>query len=86
MRVFLFSALAIIAFTATMAVHPTPANAVIYCKTAGVPKGCLMRSAAPVAEPCLSYNLGQMAQSSVRSLATWGTHIRPTAHDLDAQP
>src|SRR5690348_17054964 len=26
-----------------------------------------------------------MAQSSVPSRATWGIHIRPTAHDLDAQ-
>jgi hypothetical protein len=32
-----------------MAVHPTPANAVIYCKTVGVPQGCVVRGAAPVA-------------------------------------
>ena len=50
MRLFIFSA--VIAFVATMAVHPTPANAVIYCKTVGVPKGCVMRGAAPQAEPC----------------------------------
>jgi hypothetical protein len=30
-----------------------PANAVVYCKTAGVPKGCVARPAvaAPVAKP-----------------------------------
>jgi len=27
----------------------TPAEAVVYCKTVGVPKGCVMRPAAPAA-------------------------------------
>ena len=27
----------------------SPANAVVYCKTAGVPQGCVVRRAAPVA-------------------------------------
>jgi hypothetical protein len=49
MRLFILPALAVTAFVATMAVHPTPANAVIYCKTAGVPQGCVVRGAAPVA-------------------------------------
>jgi len=28
---------------------PLPANAVVYCKAVGVPKGCVARPAAPVA-------------------------------------
>ncbi|WQO29759.1 hypothetical protein U0023_06910 [Microvirga lotononidis] len=28
---------------------PEPANAVVYCKTVGVPKGCVARPVAPVA-------------------------------------
>lgn len=28
---------------------PQPANAVVYCKTVGVPKGCVARPAAPAA-------------------------------------
>jgi len=48
-RLFILSALAVIAFVATMAVHTTPANAVIYCKTVGVPPGCVVRGATPVA-------------------------------------
>lgn len=32
---------------AVMAWSP-PANAVVYCKTAGVPKGCVVRPVAPV--------------------------------------
>jgi len=56
MRLFLFSA--VIAFVATMAVHPAPANAVTYCKSVGVPKGCVMRGAAPQAQPCPVVQLG----------------------------
>ena len=56
MRLFLFSA--VIAFVVTMAVHPTPANAVTYCKSVGVPKGCVMRGAAPQAELCPVVQLG----------------------------
>lgn len=33
---------------ATLAM-PTPASAVVYCKTAGVPKGCVARPTAPAA-------------------------------------
>lgn len=40
--------LALAAFTAvSMALGPT--NAVVYCKTVGVPKGCVARPVAPVA-------------------------------------
>jgi hypothetical protein len=53
MRLFILSALAVIALVTATAVHPTPANAVVYCKTAGVPRGCVMRRAAPAAEPKL---------------------------------
>ncbi|WP_457093813.1 hypothetical protein [Microvirga sp. P5_D2] len=40
--------LALIAFTA-LAMTPVPTNAVVYCKTVGVPKGCVARPVAPVA-------------------------------------
>jgi hypothetical protein len=50
MRLIMLSALVVIALVATTAVHPTPANAVIYCKTAGVPRGCVVRRAAPAAQ------------------------------------
>ncbi|WP_441985127.1 hypothetical protein [Microvirga sp. 2YAF29] len=41
--------LALAAFTALFMVAPERANAVIYCKTVGVPKGCVARPVAPVA-------------------------------------
>lgn len=50
MHLFILSALAVIALVATIAVHPTPANAVIYCKTVGVPRGCVVRRAASAAQ------------------------------------
>jgi hypothetical protein len=46
MRLFVLVALAITAFVATVTVHTTGANAVVYCKTAGVPKGCVVRPVA----------------------------------------
>jgi hypothetical protein len=60
MRLFAFSAVIafVIAFVAAMAVHPTPAKAVTYCKSVGVPKGCVMRGAAPQAELCPVVQLG----------------------------
>lgn len=58
MRLFMLSALAVIAFMATMAVHPAPANAVTYCKSVGVPKGCVVRGAAPAGQPCPVVQLG----------------------------
>jgi hypothetical protein len=52
MRSLLVAALALTAFVATMAVNATNANAVVYCKTVGVPKGCVVR---PVAHPHVVY-------------------------------
>ena len=49
MRLFVLAALAVIAFVATMAIDTHDANAVIYCKTTGVPQGCVARPVAPVA-------------------------------------
>jgi hypothetical protein len=49
MRLFVLAALAVTAFVATMAIDATDANAVIYCRTAGVPRGCVVRPVAPVA-------------------------------------
>jgi len=34
---------------ASVALWAGPANAVVYCKTVGVPKGCVVRPVAPVA-------------------------------------
>jgi hypothetical protein len=40
--------LALAALTA-LSMTPEPANAIVYCKTVGVPKGCVARPVAPVA-------------------------------------
>ena len=48
MRLFVIAALAVTAFAATMAIDTTDANAVVYCRTVGVPRGCVVR---PVAHP-----------------------------------
>jgi hypothetical protein len=52
MRLSLVAALAVTAFVATMAIQTTDANAVVYCRTVGVPKGCIAR---PVAHPNVVY-------------------------------
>ncbi|WP_425374049.1 hypothetical protein [Microvirga calopogonii] len=41
--------LALAAFIILSMLVPEPANAVVYCKTVGVPKGCVARPVAPVA-------------------------------------
>lgn len=38
-----------LAVLTTFSVGSEPANAVVYCKTVGVPKGCVARPVAPVA-------------------------------------
>ena len=43
MRSLLIAALALTAFVATTVINTTDANAVVYCKTVGVPKGCVAR-------------------------------------------
>ncbi|MFG1401574.1 hypothetical protein [Xanthobacter sediminis] len=45
---------ALLALTAALAgaAYVTPAAAVVYCKSAGVPKGCVARPAAPAAVHC----------------------------------
>jgi hypothetical protein len=52
MHLSLVAALAVTAFVATMAIQTTDANAVVYCRTVGVPKGCVAR---PVARPNVVY-------------------------------
>jgi hypothetical protein len=52
MRVLVVAALALTAFVATVAINTTDAKAVVYCKTVGVPKGCVVR---PVARPHVVY-------------------------------
>lgn len=51
MRWFVLAALAVIAFVATMAVNTHDANAVVYCKTTGVPQGCVVRPVARTVAP-----------------------------------
>jgi hypothetical protein len=46
MRSLVVAAFALTAFAATMATNTTNANAVVYCKTVGVPKGCVVRPVA----------------------------------------
>jgi hypothetical protein len=48
MRSLVLAPLAAIAFVATMTFDVPDANAVVYCKTVGVPKGCVVRPVAPV--------------------------------------
>ncbi len=49
--------LALAALTA-LSVTTEPANAVVYCKTVGVPKGCVARPAAPVARAVAAPGVG----------------------------
>ena len=51
MRSLAVAALALTAFVVTMAMDTTDANAVVYCKTVGVPRGCVVR---PVARPVVA--------------------------------
>jgi hypothetical protein len=46
------AAFAVTAFVATISIETTDANAVVYCKTVGVRKGCVAR---PVAHPPVVY-------------------------------
>lgn len=43
-----YAGLALAALTA-VSMSAGPANAIVYCKTVGVPKGCIARPVAPVA-------------------------------------
>jgi hypothetical protein len=47
------SGLALVVFTvlslSALSISAAPANAVVYCKTVGVPQGCVVRPVAPVA-------------------------------------
>jgi hypothetical protein len=49
MRMFVISAFAVTTFVATMAVDSSDANAVTYCRTVGVPHGCVAAPVAPAA-------------------------------------
>lgn len=40
---------AVVVSTLTLMFAVTPASAVVYCKTVGVPKGCVVRPGVPVA-------------------------------------
>jgi hypothetical protein len=48
MRLFVLSALAITAFSATMTFEPSNANAVVYCASGVVRAGCVVRPVATV--------------------------------------
>ncbi|WP_046867810.1 hypothetical protein [Microvirga massiliensis] len=49
--------LALAAFVA-VAATAEPANAVVYCKTVGVPKGCVARPVAPAARAVVTPGIG----------------------------
>jgi len=51
---FLFRAGLALAALTTLFTIAEPANAVVYCKTVGVPKGCVARPVAPVARAVTS--------------------------------
>ena len=56
MRSLALATVALIALLVTMVIDTTDANAVVYCKTVGVPKGCVVRPIArPVARPAVVY-------------------------------
>lgn len=52
-----YAGLAVAALALTF-VTATPANAIIYCKTVGVPKGCVSRPVAPVARAVATPGVG----------------------------
>jgi hypothetical protein len=52
MRSLTVAAVVLTALLVTMVIDTTDANAVVYCKTVGVPKGCVAR---PVARPAVVY-------------------------------
>jgi hypothetical protein len=51
-RYFGLLALAALVVVANVSTNAGPANAIVYCKTVGVPKGCVAR---PVARPHVVY-------------------------------
>jgi len=56
MRLLAVAPVALAAFLVTMVIDTTDANAVVYCKTVGVPKGCVARPVArSVARPAVVY-------------------------------
>ena len=63
MRSFLFTALAITAFSATMTVEPPDANAVVYCAAGVVRAGCVVR---PVVAPTVRGVARRTARRTVR--------------------
>jgi hypothetical protein len=52
MRSLVVASFALIALIVMMCIDATDANAVVYCKAVGVPKGCIAR---PVARPRVVY-------------------------------
>ena len=51
MRLFVLATLTATTFVAAMAIEVIDANAVVYCRTVGVPRGCVVR---PVAGPVVA--------------------------------
>ena len=49
LRGLFLSAAGLTVFVAATSLTPSPANAVVYCRTVGVPRGCVVRPVAPVA-------------------------------------
>ncbi len=60
---------------AAVSLSAAPANAaVVYCKTAGVPQGCIVRTA-PVVRPV--YRVAPVAATSVRVTRVGVTRVTP---------
>ena len=70
----------------TVALSSTPAEAVVYCKTVGVPKGCVVRPAAPAVRAAIyctapGLPVGCVARPVVRAVTPGvgapGVGVRP---------
>lgn len=65
-----------------LAAMPLPAGAVVYCKTVGVPKGCVARPAAPVARAAVyctrpGYPVGCVPGVGAPGVGAPGVGVRP---------
>ena len=53
-----FSSVGFGVFALTVAFTTTPTHAVVFCKTVGVPQGCVVRPVAPVARAVVTPGVG----------------------------
>lgn len=74
--------LAALGTLATLAGAPAPAEAVVYCKTVGVPKGCVARPVAPAARAAVyctrpGYPVGCVGRPAAPAARTAAYCTRP---------